>query len=54
LWFSQKHRVNRDSLSKKKDDKWSHDNLFSTLLGLFYVESLVYNQDDDILKVRKQ
>ena len=54
MWFSQKHRVNRDSLSKKKDDKWSHDNLFSTLLGLFYVESLVYNQDDDILKVRKQ
>ena len=51
MWFSKEHELNIEALQKQKDKSWSHDNLFSTLLGLFHVESSVYEAEDDILNI---
>ncbi len=49
IWFSQNYQINREQLKQKEDEKWSQDNLFSTLLGLFSIESQVYKKEDDIV-----
>ncbi len=49
MWFSKSYTLEREKLVKQQENEWSHDNLFSTILGLFKVESSVYKKDDDIL-----
>lgn len=51
MWFSRNHRINIEELGNKKNNAWSHDNLFATLLGLFHVKSVVYKKEDDILNL---
>lgn len=51
MWFSKNYIINKEKLMIQRDKEWTHDNIFSTLLGLFSVESTVYKEDDDILKI---
>ncbi len=53
MWFNSKiyaHDINYPDLWLNKDKYFSHDNLFHTLLGLFGVNSAVYDSEKDILK----
>ncbi len=52
IWFGEgyiQEDVDTEKLSLYKDNKFSQDNLFHTLLGLFEVETKVYKKDMDIL-----
>jgi len=52
VWFGDKMKKNIDieKLTKNKDNDYSQDNLFHTLLGIFNVETKVYNKKMDMLK----
>lgn len=53
LWFSDGIRkqlqIQNACLKKKQVNRLSHDHLFSTILGLFEVETQVYNAQYDLL-----
>jgi lipid A ethanolaminephosphotransferase len=51
MWFGDaiKEEVDVNKLNTYKNDAFSQDNLFHTLLGLFEVETEVYKKDMDIL-----
>jgi len=52
MWFGKEFKtLNIDSLKKKSTLRYSHDNIFSTLLGLFDVKSTLYEANKDILKL---
>jgi lipid A ethanolaminephosphotransferase len=48
FWASQDFSVNREHLAAIKDQEFSHDHLFHSLMGLFGVRSTVYKQELDI------
>ncbi len=53
FWFSDSFLhdgISVDLLQPRLDEHFSHDNLFHTLLGLFEVETGVYDQNKDMLK----
>lgn len=50
LWFGKDFPVDRENLRKTASYEFTQDNLFSTLLGLFDVETEVYDKKMDILK----
>ncbi len=54
MWFSDsfdnRQEVGFNALQNNVDVKYSHDNIFHTLLGLLEVDTLVYNQNMDILR----
>jgi len=52
VWFGDKMKKNIDieKLTKNKDNDFSQDNLFHTLLGIFNVETKVYVKKMDMLK----
>jgi len=47
MWFGDK--INKDAIIANKNKQYSHDNLFHTLLGLFEVETEVYDEKLDML-----
>ena len=51
MWFDGeiKDEIDTDKLNTYKNNSFSQDNLFHTLLGLFEVETEVYKKDMDIL-----
>jgi len=52
IWIGggeMEHEYDKDKIKSYKDRKFSQDNLFHTLLGLFEVETEVYKKDMDIL-----
>jgi lipid A ethanolaminephosphotransferase len=51
MWFGQgmKKRIDVEALKAKSNRAYSHDNLFDTLLGIFHVQTSVYNKKMDIL-----
>ncbi|MDD2888573.1 MAG: phosphoethanolamine--lipid A transferase [Aliarcobacter sp.] len=51
MWFGEsiKEEVDVNKLNTYKNDAFSQDNLFHTLLGIFEVETEVYKKDMDIL-----
>ena len=52
VWLGEgkmRERYDLSVLKSHKDDAFSHDNLFHTLLGIFEVDTKVYNKDLDIL-----
>ncbi|XOF33336.1 MAG: phosphoethanolamine transferase [Candidatus Electrothrix sp. YB6] len=51
MWFGDHFTkdIDVDSIQKKRDREYSHDNLFHTLLGLFEIKTEVYNRELDIL-----
>jgi len=48
FWASQDFALNREHLTAIKDQEFSHDHLFHSLMGLFGVRSRVYKQELDI------
>ena len=52
MWFGEgmQKEINLNTLEKIKDQKFSQDNLFHTLLGIFSVESSVYDQQLDLFQ----
>lgn len=51
MWFGDeiREKIDVEKVKKHKDQRYSHDNLFHTLLGIFEVETGVYNNELDIL-----
>lgn len=53
MWFGESFKLDRDSLNKRAVKKFSHDNLFHTILGLLEITTSVYNKNMDILNYDK-
>ncbi len=49
MWFGKDFPIDTTLLRHKAKETYSHDNLFSTLLGIFNVETEVYDKKMDIL-----
>lgn len=53
FWFSPGYRealqINAKCLQDLSSNEFSHDNLFDTLLGLFYVQTSEYKQENNML-----
>lgn len=50
LWVGESYEhANRGDLLAKTGAPLSHDNLFHTLLGLFEIDTIEYDQERDIL-----
>jgi len=53
-WFGKNFDINQTCAKKEADKRYSHDNLFSTILGLMDVKTSVYDKNMDIYyKCRK-
>jgi len=53
LWLGENNHqsfVDAKLIQKRVDEKYSHDNIFHTLLGLYAVETTVYDPKMDILR----
>lgn len=52
MWFGDemKKDINTTKLKSYSDKEFSHDNLFNTIIGLFEVETKIYDKNMDILK----
>lgn len=49
-WFGKNYDdVNIAELTRRMDDRFTHDNVFHTLLGLMEIQSTVYRSDMDML-----
>ena len=51
MWFSDsfdRDEVDPDTLKERVDKKYSHDNLFHTILGLMEIKTTVYDEAMDI------
>jgi lipid A ethanolaminephosphotransferase len=50
MWFGDKMKkeLNINALKMHKDQKYSQDNLFHSLLGIFKVKTTVYNDELDM------
>ena len=52
VWLGEgkmRERYDLSVLKSHKDDAFSHDNLFYTLLGIFEVKTEIYRKDMDML-----
>lgn len=56
LWLGEnmKHDVVLETIEERRLRRWSHDNVFSTLLGLFEVQSDTYDTGKDLLVHRDE
>lgn len=56
LWLGKhmKDDVVVESIEQRRQRRWSHDNVFSTLLGLFEVRSDTYDPGKDLLEHRDE
>ncbi len=52
MWFGEKFHGDINAVKAQSDYEFSHDNLFHTALGLFEVETTVYDNKKDILNQR--
>jgi len=50
MWFSKKFPIDKNALKRRSNEEYTHDNLFSTLLGIFNVQTKVYEKEMDILR----
>ena len=46
----KKHDVRVETLEERSKRRWSHDNIFATLLGLFEIKSGTYDARMDLLE----
>lgn len=49
FWFGNRFQIDRQALREKAGRRFSHDNLFHTILGLLKIETSVYDKQLDIL-----
>ena len=50
FWFGDRFKIDKKALRDKATQRFSHDNLFHTVLGLFEIETSVYNKQLDIAR----
>jgi lipid A ethanolaminephosphotransferase len=50
LWLGKNFPMDRENLRKNASYEFTQDNLFSAMLGLFDVQTEVYEKEMDILK----
>lgn len=50
LWLGDDFEEEKKTLRKRLDGRYSHENLFHTLLGLMEVETTVYDRGKDLLR----
>ena len=50
IWFGKNFEINLDEVTAHAADTYTHANLFHTVLGLFEVQTSVYNDKLDILR----
>jgi lipid A ethanolaminephosphotransferase len=50
MWLGENFKIDRDTLKKTATKEYSQDNIFHTLLGLFEVETGLYDSNMDIIK----
>ena len=52
MWLGKhmKHDLRLDGIEERRLRRWSHDNIFATLLGLFEIESDAYDPDKDLFE----
>ncbi len=52
VWLGQhmKHDLKLNDIGERRLRRWSHDNIFSTLLGLFEIETDAYDPGKDLFK----
>ncbi|MCJ7601268.1 MAG: phosphoethanolamine--lipid A transferase [Desulfobulbaceae bacterium] len=49
FWFGESFKIDTNALLRKSTKRFSQDNLFHTILGLFEVETTVYDKSMDII-----
>lgn len=49
MWFAENFQIDKDPIKLKRAEKFSHDNIFHTVLGAMGIESEIYNKEMDIL-----
>jgi len=55
MWFGESFdEINTDLLRQKANDRYTHDNLFHTVLGMLEIETSIYQPEYDILQGTKQ
>jgi lipid A ethanolaminephosphotransferase len=57
IWLGnnmKKNDVRVETLEQRSKRRWSHDNIFATLLGLFEINSTVYDAHMDLLEHRPE
>ena len=50
LWFGKNFNINKNIVEQKKEMKLSQNNIFSTLIGLFDIETKEYEKNMDLTK----
>ncbi len=52
MWFGDSllHEINLDALKKTRHERFSHDNIFHTILGLMEVRTTAYDRKMDLIK----
>ncbi|HIP39156.1 MAG TPA: phosphoethanolamine--lipid A transferase [Desulfocapsa sulfexigens] len=50
FWFGENFHLDRKSLREKASKRFSHDNLFHTILGMMEIETSIYDKRLDILQ----
>lgn len=50
MWFGNSFNVDKKRLAGRSTERFSHDNLFHTMMGFMEVKSTVYRPEMDILK----
>lgn len=52
MWIGKhmKHDLKLDGMEERRMRRWSHDNIFSTLLGLFEIETAAYDTGKDLFE----
>ncbi len=54
MWLSDDFKAYRDELEKRKNEKFSQDNLFDSILGIMDVKTKVYNKSLDVFHNEKR
>lgn len=50
MWLGDKfNNINADAVAKKRNYKYSHDNVFHTILGMLGIQTSIYNSNLDII-----
>jgi len=54
MWFGQSFQINQSIIKAKESNKYSHDNIFHTVLGFMEIISETYNKELDILATESE
>lgn len=50
MWFGKHYDIDKGLVARRRQEAWSHDNYFHTVLGFMEIETDVYEPDLDIIR----